>query len=105
MQRRSLRTAIGDGNSCQHIVWTGLRVLREDIKVAAVIENTGIEQFKLGIVLSTTAVFLHQPLVGKFSLRIFVERPHVGVRRRGVEKVVTLLHVLAVVAFGAAEAK
>src|SRR5262249_46542787 len=40
-----------------------------------------------------------QPRVRELALRVLVQRSHVGVRRRGIEVVVALLHVLSVVAF------
>ena len=50
-------------------------------------------------------VLVEQPLVGELALRVLVQRLHVGVRGRGVEVVVALLDVLAVVALRARQAE
>jgi hypothetical protein len=44
-----------------------------------------------------TPILRHEIAVGKLRLRILVQRLHVRVRRRAIEVVVALLHVLAVV--------
>ena len=83
----------------------GLGVLDEDVEVAVVVEDAGVEQLELRLVLAAAAVLLDQPGVGKLALRILVEHLQVGVRRRGVEVVVELLHVLAVVALAVGQAE
>jgi hypothetical protein len=52
---------------------------------------------------AAAAVLLDQLFVRELGERVFVERLHVGMRRRAVEVVVQLLHVLAVVALVARE--
>ena len=74
-----------------------------DIEVAVVVEDPGVEQLEFGLGLPALAVHPHQGFVGVLRLRILVERLQVGVRRRGVEVVVQLLHVLAVVPLGPGE--
>ena len=81
----------------------GFRVLHEHVEIAVPIEDARVDQLKLRVRLGPPAVFLDQARVGKFRLRIFVQHLHVGVRRRGVEIEVILLHVFAVVAFVAVE--
>src|SRR6516162_11868503 len=46
-----------------------------------------------------TAVFFHQPVIGKLQLRILVKKPHVRVGGRGIEIEVILLYIFAVIAF------
>ena len=77
----------------------------EHVEIAVVIEDAGVEQLKLWLVLSAAPVLLDEPGVREFTLRILVEHLQVGVRRRGVEIVIQFLHVLAVVAFGICQAK
>ena len=77
----------------------GLGVLDEDVEVAVVVEDAGVEQLVLHLVAGAPAVRLHQIGVGIGRLRVLVEVLHVRVRRRAVEVEVVLLHVLAVVAF------
>ena len=75
-----------------------LGVLDDDVEVAVLVEDAGVEQLELGALAAAAAVLLDQPAVGKLGLRILVEELHVGVRRRVVEVEVVLLDVLAVVA-------
>ena len=77
---------------------TGLGVLHEDVEVAVVIEDAGVEELILHLVPGAPAVRLHQVGVGKGRLRVLVEVLHVRVGRRAVEVEVVLLHILAVVA-------
>src|SRR5437667_1826821 len=100
MDRRRLRPAVADGDKHQNVVRRGLGVFDEDVEIAVVVENAGVEQFELRLVFATTPVLLDQPSIGEFPLRILVEQLQVGVRWRGVEVIVELLHVLAVIAFG-----
>ena len=76
----------------------GLGVLDDDVEVAVVVEDAGVEQLELEALAVAAAVLLDQPRVGKLALRILVEVLHVRVRRRVVEVEVVLLDVLAVVA-------
>src|SRR5581483_6214680 len=105
MQRRGIGAAIGHGDPDQHIVRRGLRVLRRHIEVAALVENAGIDQLILGIVAGAAAILGDQLVVRIRALGILVERAHVGVRRRVLEVVVALLHVLAMIALGPREAE
>ena len=82
-----------------------LGVLDEDVEVAVLGEDAGVDQLELGILLAAAAVLLDQSAVGELRLRILVEHLHVRVRRRRVEVEVVLLHVLAVVALVAGEAE
>jgi len=45
-----LRPAVGDRGLDQNIFRVGLGVLDEHVKVTVVVEYTGVEQFKLGLV-------------------------------------------------------
>ncbi len=105
MDRSGLRTAVRDRYLDEEIVRIGLRVLNDHVEVALLVEDAGLVQLELGLVPSARAVLLDQPLVREPCLRVLVETPHVGMRRRGVQVVVVLLHVLPVIAFGAAEAE
>ena len=50
-------------------------------------------------------ILLDQPVVGKRPLRILVEHLQIGMRRRGIEVVVQLLDVLAMISLGIGQAK
>src|ERR1043166_600435 len=105
MQSRRVRTPIGNGDPNQDVVGTGLRVFGENVEITAVVEYAGIDQFQLRLVLSPAAIFIDESRVGKFCLWILVERLHVGMGRRRIEVVVTLFHVLAVIALRAGQPK
>ncbi len=105
MQRGRLRSAIGRGDANENIVGRLLRVLDEDIEVAVVIEYAGIGQLKFRVELAAAAIFFHEPGVRVCGLGIFVKRFQIRRRRRGVEVVVALLHILAVVAFAVGQSE
>src|ERR1035437_9999520 len=98
MQRGGFGAAIGDRDAYEHVVRSRLCVFSEHVEVTVVIENAGIDQFKLGFVSSATTILFHEARVGEFCLRILVERLHVGVCRCRIEVEVALLHVFAMVA-------
>ena len=89
----------------QQVVRRRLGVLDEDVEVAVVVEDAGVEQLELRLTAAAAAVLLDELGVGKRALRILVEHLQVGVRRRGVEVVVKLLDVLAVVALAVGQAE
>ena len=93
-----LGAAVVDRHLHEQIFWPGLGVLDEDIEVAVVVEDAGVQQFVLGLVLAPAATFLDELAVGELALRVLVEHLEVGVGRSGIKVVVNLLHILAVVA-------
>jgi hypothetical protein len=100
-----LRTAVVDGNEHQDVVGAGLGVLDEDVEIAVAVEDAGVEDLEFRVLLAAAAVLLHQAGVRKFRLWIFIEHLEIGARRRGVEVVVELLDVLAVVPLAVGEAE
>src|SRR6185369_7279965 len=98
LQALGLWAAIERANADQRVVRPRLGVLDEDIEVATFVEHARVHQLELGTLSPATAVLLHQPGIGERGLRILVQHLQVRVRRRCVEVVVLLLHVLAVVA-------
>ncbi len=89
----------------QDVFRTCLGVFDHDIEVAVVVEHAGVEQLELGLVLAAPPVLCHQPGVREFPLRIFVEILQVRVGRGGVEIIIELLDVLAVVALAVGQAE
>ena len=70
-----------------------------DVEVAVVVEHAGVERARYsGSSLPRRRFSSTSARVRERRLRVLVEHPHVGVRRRAVEVVVELLDVLAVVA-------
>ena len=100
MQWRAVRAAVVRGDADDQRVGVFLGHFDEDVEVAAVIEDAGIDQLKLGVVPPAAAVLVNELTIGKRALRIFVQEPLVRMARHGVEVEVALLHVLAVVRLG-----
>ena len=91
--------------SNQQVFRFQLAVFHYDIEVTALVEYSGIDQFKLAIEFGSAAVLLHQLGVWEIRLRIFVEILHVGVAGCVVEVKVIFLDVLSVVALRPGQAK
>src|SRR4030095_12416247 len=105
MKGRGIRSAVGDRDANQQIVRRCLRILGDDVEVAVLLEDSGVDELELGITAAAPLVLLDEPRVGKLTLGILVETLHVGVGRRRVEIEVVVLDVLAVIPLGASEAE
>jgi hypothetical protein len=105
VERRRLGTAVEGGHLHHQIFGVDLRVLDEDVEVAGLVEDAGVDELVLGRAAVATAILVDQVGVGKRRLRILVEHPHEAVGRRRVEIEVVLLDVLAVVALVAGQAE
>src|SRR5436190_20376762 len=103
MQCRFFRPAVRNRQANEDVVVVGFGVFRKDIEVAVVIKGSAVDKFELSCPQTASPIFLDETRIRKFRLRIFVERLHVGMRRRRVEVVVELLYVLTVIALGASE--
>jgi len=82
-----------------------LRVVDGDEEVAAVVEDSRVDELVLGVEARPAAVLRDEVGVGELGLRIAVGPGHVGVGRRGVDVPPVLLRVLAVVALVSREAE
>ena len=98
-------STVDGGDADQHIVNRGLGILHNDIEIAVVVKDPGVDEFVLQGLPIPPPVFFDKLAVGKGGLGIFVEILHVGVGGRGVEVEVILFDVLPMVAFVAGEAK
>jgi len=98
MQSRRRRTTVDDGGANQNVVDIVFRVFDEDVEVAVLVEDSGVDQLVFGVRALPLAVSLHQVLIRERGLRILVQRLHVGVRRRGVQVIVVFLDILAMIA-------
>src|SRR6266403_1470881 len=103
MHRSSFGAAIVRGDANEDVFRRGFGILDDDIEVAVLVEDAGIQQLKLGIFFRTTTVFFLQLSIGKGALRILVKELHVGVRRSAVDVEVVFLHIFAVIAFVAGQ--
>jgi len=91
------------GDPDQDVVRSGLRILDEHIEVTVAVEDSGVEQLVFGLALGTPAVLGQELRVGERGLRVLVERFQIRRGGCGVEVVVELLDVLAVVSLGVGE--
>ena len=105
VQRRRLGPAIDRPDLHQEVVRAAFGVLDEDVEIAIAVEHAGVDQLELLLILAAAAVLLDQRGVRERALRIFVEELQPAVGRRGIEVVVELLDVLAVVALAVGEAE
>src|SRR4051812_27928292 len=105
MERRAIGPAVvrGDAEDQRGGVFFGN--LDDDVEVAALIEDAGVDQLELGIVRAAAAIFVNQLTVGKRSLRVLVEQPLVGMTRYRVEIEVALFDVLAVIGLAGHQAE
>ena len=102
---RFLGAAVHDRDTDQDVLLIRLGVLDEHVEVAALVEDAGVEQLVLGIVVAAPLRLRHQLPVGERGLRVLVEHLQVAVRGRAVQVEVALLDVLAVVALDAGQAE
>src|SRR5580658_2444278 len=105
MQPRGLGSPIPCGDADQDVLRRRFRILHKHVEVAALAKYSGVNQLILGIVTRALCVFIDQLRVRKCRLGIFVQKFQVGARRRGVEIVVVLLDVLAMIPFAIREAE
>ena len=98
MQRRCVRTPVVRGDQHEDVVVVGLGVLHDDVEVAVLVEDPGVDQLVLHVLLAALPIGRDQVPVGKGSLGVLVLTLHVRVRRRAVQVEPVLLDVLAVVA-------
>ncbi len=89
----------------ENILVVGFGVFDENVEVAIFAEDAGVEEFEFGLRATAALIFVHEPAVRKFGLRILIQILHVAVRWRGVEIKIIFFDVLAVIAFVACEAK
>ena len=100
---RGVRPAVVRGDAHQDVVVRGLRVLDDHVEVAVLVEDPGVEQLVLEVLLAAAAVLVDQVAVRERALRVLVQALQVRVRRRGVQVEPVLLGVLAVVALAVGE--
>ncbi len=105
MQCRGRGSAVDHRGAHQNIVDTVLRVFDEDIEVAVFVENSRVNQLVFALRALPLAIGLRQVCIGEGCLWIFIQRLHVGVRRRGVQVIVVFLDVLAMIAFRPRDSK
>ncbi|HEY4595109.1 MAG TPA: hypothetical protein VIJ02_01815 [Thermoanaerobaculia bacterium] len=103
MEGSRLGPPVGHGDPDQDVLGIGFRVFGEDVEIAALVEDPGVEDLEFRLVLAPAV--MDERAVGKLPLGVLVERLGVGGGGGGVEEEVLLLDVLAVVPLGAGEAE
>src|SRR5215510_12608484 len=99
------RTTIAHFDAYADIFRAGLGILDKDVKIALRIEDARIEQFILPLIMAPLSTLLDELLIGIGLLRIFIEILHIGMRWRGVEIEIVLLHILAMIGLRRDQAK
>src|SRR5260370_40804909 len=79
-----LRSVVGCGDPDQDVFRSVLGIFHKDIEIAVLLEDTGVEQFILFVVLGSTLVRLYQIGIGIRRLRVLVEILHVGACRSAI---------------------
>jgi hypothetical protein len=107
VQRGRKRAAIIGRDPAEDVVFAGLGVIDEDIKITPRGEGVaqGVDQLELGLGAVTEPALLVQQVIRVFDLGILIEHPHKRVARYAVEIIVVFLDVFAMVAFLVGEAK
>src|SRR5262245_30265128 len=105
MDQRCFGSTVADVNLHQNIFGGGFGIFDEHIKVTVFVESICVDQLELWIQFAPAAIFFDEPGIGKRALRILVKHLEISMRRRGVQVVVELLRVFAVIALAIGEAK
>ena len=100
MHSGGLAAAIVQRYPHQNIFRIRLRIFDKYVVITVLVEYARIEQFEFWLISATSRVFFAKLLVGELLLGIFVEHLKIRMRRRGIEVIIDLLHVLSVVSFG-----
>lgn len=93
------------GDLDQHVLGAVFGVFDEDVEVAVLVEDAGVEQLVLEFAAAAGPVGVDEVGVGELALRVLVQVLHVRVGGCAVEVEVVLLDVLAVVALGVGQAE
>ena len=102
---RGFGCTVGNGHLHQDVFDIGLGVFDRHVEIAAVVEDSGVEDLELWRTEAAPAAFLDQAGIRELGLWIFVEHAHVSVARHAIEIVVELLDILAVIAFRIGQAE
>mmetsp|Transcript_3531 Transcript_3531/g.9487 ORF Transcript_3531/g.9487 Transcript_3531/m.9487 type:complete len:351 (-) Transcript_3531:434-1486(-) len=104
VQLRLLRAAVDGRDAHQDVVLAfAAAVLHEDVEVPVLVEDPCVHQLVLLVQVAEAGVDPADLVVGEDLLGVLVQHLEVAVRRRGVEVVVHILDVLAVVPLRPAE--
>ena len=105
MQWTGFGTMVGDGNAPENVFRGALGHLLQHVEVASFVEQTHVGKFQLRSEPTNFLVLNAQRRVRILALRVFIKCFGVGVCWRGIQIIVTFLHVLPMVAFITVQAK
>src|SRR5438874_6215848 len=100
-----LWSAIKGFHANANIFGTGLGILNEDVEVAVIVEDAGIQQLIFHSAAVAPAVLLDQLTIRKFSLRILVQHLHVAVGGSVIQVEVILFYIFTVIALAGVQTK
>mmetsp|Transcript_25159 Transcript_25159/g.63828 ORF Transcript_25159/g.63828 Transcript_25159/m.63828 type:complete len:562 (+) Transcript_25159:1435-3120(+) len=105
VQLRGLGPAVDGRDAHEDVVLTLTGVLDEDIEVPVVVEDASVHQLVLTVVVTEAGVDPAHLVVWELLLGVLVQHLEVAVRGRGVQVVVHVLDILAVVSLRATKSK
>jgi len=97
--------AVPDRNKHVHCRRIDPRVLDEDVNVAILVEDSGIDELVFPLMLPPGAIGFDKIRIRNLRLRIFVEHFQVGVGGGGIQVVIELLAIFSVIALRIGKAK
>ena len=99
MQGRGFRTVVGHGDAPQEVFWGALGDFLKDVEIATFIKHSHIRKFPLRTEAPQMLVLQAELCVGILSLRVLIQCLGVGMGRGGIQIIIALFDVFAVVAF------
>src|SRR5688572_20216037 len=103
MQLSGLWPPVRRRNPNGDVARRGLGVLHHNVEILVVREDASVDQLVFWLEAGAGAIGCYEIAVREWALRIFVETLQVAVRWRGIEIVVVLLDILAVIALAAGQ--
>ena len=105
MQACRLRPTIGYSNTAQNRFRSAFGINDINVEIAVFVKNAAVIQLKGRLLAAAAAVFLHQLLVGKWTLGILVTVMQVAVSGRSIQIKIGFLNIFAMIAFVTGKAK
>ena len=105
MQACRLRPTIAYTNTAQNRFRSAFGINDINVEIAIIVKNAAVIQLKGRFLAAATAVFLHQLLVGKWTLGILVTVMQVAVSGRRIQIKIGFLNIFAMIAFVTGKAK
>src|ERR1700743_1071461 len=94
-----------DGYFYQYIIGRVLGVFYKYSKISIIMKQTGINQFKFRIVSAPAFIFINQPTIRVFALRVFVQHFLVRMCWRVVEVIIKFFYIFAMISLRVSQTK